>query len=101
MPVMASSTSVVMGRPRSGQGVPRLVHGRLHGGAVERGGAGDGDRTGLEDHVDALDLGYLLRDRGDAVAAGHAGDGPGAHVSHRGFLSRGAQERTSREIAST
>src|SRR5699024_5929496 len=69
----------------SGQLVARLLDGRAHGGLLDLLGAGDGHGARLEldpDVLDAGDLPDLLGDGGDAVAAGHAGDGPGAGGAH-------------------
>src|SRR4051812_30135391 len=91
MPPMASSTrsggldSVVVTAWSADQLVAGLGHRGLHLRLAELALAGHGDRAAVEhdrDVGDAVQLGDLLGDRADAVAAGHPGNGVGGGDGH-------------------
>src|SRR4051812_17445197 len=76
----ASSPESADGPSAAGQLVAGLFHGGPHGGLVDRGVAGHGERTAGQVDVHTGDVRYLadlLGHRVDAVAAGHADDGVG------------------------
>src|SRR5699024_1899175 len=96
----------VAGSAGGGDGVAGLVDGGTDGGLVDRSVTAHGEAAGVEvdlDSGDAGDLGDLLGDGGDAVLAGHTGDGElgGGHGgSPSGGGSVTGQDRTRRAMAS-
>src|SRR5699024_3840131 len=108
MPSICSSTNVVpavgaadslvvtASSPLRGDGVPGLVHGGTDRRGIDRIGGDDDEATRLQidlDLGDSRDLRDLLLHGGDAVAAGHAGDGEGCGGGHGVLLVRMAGVR--------